>query len=80
MPLEIQSEVMGNIPVGNATFQTGLEAVGGIHVVEIVASVDLGGADINIFRPHIDALESESVTETLRDIELPRVIDRIGIP
>src|SRR2546426_3852474 len=33
MPLEIQSEVMGNIPVGNATLQTGLEAVGSLPLL-----------------------------------------------
>ena len=72
--------MVGNIPVGNATVQTRKEPIGVCRVVEIVVVVDLGGADIDIFRPHIDALKSNSMSESLCDVELPRVIDGIAIP
>ena len=72
--------MVGNIPVGNASVQTWTEPIGIIHVVEVVVPVDLRGADIDIFRPHIDSLKSKSVSESLCDVELRRVIDRIAIP
>ena len=69
-----------NIPVRNATVQARHEPVGIVHIIEVVVPVDLRGADINIFRPHIHTLKTKSMSESLCDVELRRVIDGIAIP
>src|SRR5438552_12803211 len=72
--------MMGNIPVGNTPVQAWPESIAIVHVVEVVASVDLRGSDINILRPRVDTLKSKSMSESLCGVELAGVIDGVAIP
>src|SRR5262249_28575837 len=72
--------VMGNIPVGDAAFQARHKAIWSVDVIEIVASVDFRRTDIDVFRPGVDALKTESMTQPLGNTQLPRMIAGVSVP
>ena len=72
--------MLGNVPIGKPA---------GITLVEdpdvrvnrgTIASVDFPGAVIHILRPLIDTLEAEPVSQSLRHVQLQRMINGPAIP
>src|SRR5437879_8402818 len=79
-PVKVERQVLRNVPIGKAPVEPGIEGERVVRGVEIIVVVNFRRAVVNSLGPRISGLKTQSVTDSLHQVDLQRVIKGVHIP